>query len=1252
MNDITASTTILMSDLLSAPSDPPMDEGASVLARSGLFDADWYLHCNPDIAAAGLDPLLHFLHQGWQEGRQPNPYFDAEYYLAKNSEVAAAAVNPLLHYILAGEADGRAPGPVFDPVWYANRYVVPPGTKLLRHFLERRFTGAVSPIAEFDPVHYLATNPDIADAGLDPFDHYLRYGFREGRDPSQCFDTKFYIHRYLGGELEQNPLLHWRQWRHALQLHTSPPEHERSVFDEVRRFSRPGKEAELPQPLPRGAARRAKVLAYYLPQFHAVPENDEWWGPGFTEWTAISRGMPRFAGHYQPRIPRELGHYSLTDVETMRKQIAMAQAAGIFGFVPYFYWFNGRRLLERPLEALLSDRSLDFPFALMWANENWTRRWDGSDKEVLISQDYHAADDAALLDCFARHFADPRYIRLGGRPVLMVYRAALIPDCAATIARWRRMFRERHNEDPILVMSQSFGAIDPTEFGFDGAIEFPPHKLTQDLRMRNQEMRALDPQASFQIFAYDDLVQASLAEPEPHFPLIKTAVPGWDNDARREGHGMVLHGSTPAKYQAWMEQLVDRTEARRFFGERIVCVNAWNEWAEGAYLEPDIHYGAAYLNATGRAVARLAATEAPERVLLVGHDAFPAGAQMLLLNLGRALARTHGIAVEFLLLGEGALLTDYAATAPTTVARDRKAIAARIAEAAASGITRALVNTTAAAQLISQLRRAGLESVLLVHEMPRLMEEHGLVPGARAGAEAAARVIFPAACVRSAFASVSPVANSRSRVMPQGIYRDIAFDPAARDRIRERLGIEPGSALVLGAGYGDMRKGFDLFLQSARIARRRRAPVHFCWIGDIDKTLSLHLDPEITALRAGGFFHLPGFQKDVSPWLSAADAFALTSREDPFPSVALEAMACGLPLAAFAGSGGIAELLAADATAASGVVVAMSETDLLTDALLAMAAMQDSAQRAARAEAAARRFDFAAYAAGILAHLRPGLPRISVAVPSHNYARFLPERLGSVFAQSHPIEELILLDDASTDDSLAMALATASDWKRDIRLVVNDANSGSVFAQWQSAADLARAPYLWIAEADDSADPELLARLSRLLAAHPEVDLAFCDSRAIDADGDTVMTSYKDYYRQSGAHALLQDGLFEAADFAANFLAERNLILNASAVVFRTRALRDSLRRCRSQLPHLRVAGDWRIYVDLLTHSTGKVAYLAAPMNLHRRHHASVTATIDDIARIAEIADMHRIINEALPADPGRAQRQNAYRATLSVAAA
>jgi glycosyltransferase involved in cell wall biosynthesis len=1227
---------------------PPDDDarGEAAIRRSGLFDAAWYLARNADVARQSLDPLRHYLDQGWREGRRPNPYFDPEFYLARCPEVARAGIDPLLHYIWAGEAQGLPPSEIFEPGWYAAQHLMPPGQSPLAHYLANRFTARLSPIAAFDVAFYIERNIDLAHAKIDPFEHYLHYGYREGRDPSAEFDTKFYLHRYLDGALDENPLLHWRRCRHILTLRTRPAPDEEGVFEAARRNARPGPDFEEAQPLPRSAVREAKLLAYYLPQFHRVAENDRWWGAGFTEWTSIARGMPRFEGHYQPRIPRDLGCYDLANPETMRRQIELARNAGIFGFVHYFYWFNRRRLLETPTEAMLADPSLDFPFCLMWANENWSRRWDGSEQEVLIRQNYREEDEPELLAAFARHFADPRYIRLGGRPLLMLYRAGIVPDCAAMLARWRLEFRVRFDEDPIVLMAQSFDDRHPAEFGCDGAIEFPPHKLTKAIRPINQRLRRFDATMRGQIYSYDDLAAASLAEPAPDYPLVRCAVPSWDNDARREGAGMVLAGSTPAKYQAWLAQLVADSDARRVFGERIVAINAWNEWAEGAYLEPDLHYGAAYLNATARAVARPQASRQRERVLLVGHDAFPAGAQMLLLNIGRQLMATHGVEVEFLLLGDGRLAPDYSALAPTHIAADRHALDKAIKGLIGRGIAQALVNTSAASRAIPALERAGIGAIQLVHELPRVIAEHGLMAGLRAGVRLARRVIFPAVCVRDAFPLLDRLAPGQIRLLPQGLYSEMRHDPAARMRARQALGVPEEARMVLGAGYGDLRKGIDLFLQAARQAWNRPdgKDLHFCWVGDMAHTLATYLGPEIEAAMATGRGHFPGFQTDMQGYMNAADAFALTSREDPFPSVALEALASGIKVAAFAGAGGISDLLA-DSTL--GRVAPMSDSAAMAEALCELAATQSDEARAAEAAAAQTRFDFAPYVGELLGELRQGAPRITAAVLSHNYARHIEERLASVFAQTYPVEEALLLDDASTDDSVAVAEATAASWRRSLRLDLRGVNSGGVFPQWRRAAELARGDHLWIAEADDAASPDMLARLAGMLERHGDLDLVFCDSRAIGPDGETVFDSYQDYYRQSGLDLLAEDGVFDARAFLETCLSVRNAVLNASAAIFRTEALRAALARCGDELASWRVAGDWRVYVELLAQSSGRVGWLAAPLNRHRRHASSATSKLPAKQMKAEIGRMHKTINDALGPDKARMRAQKKYLGTL-----
>lgn len=576
-----------------------------VIEQSKFFDPDYYLRVNLDVAQKNLDPLVHFADCGAMEGRKPNFYFDSNWYAKQNPDVPAGGVQPLLHYLARGDAEGRRASLIFDTAWYRKTYQVPAEENALSNYLSNRRSLRFRPVPDFDPEHYANIASDVVAAEMDLFEHFIRYGYREGRNPSAEFSVQYYADRYLKGDLTRNPFLHYLAFKDVPGIQGRLPDRETTVPREVKRFSKPSPDFEEFRPLPPSAVRRAKLLTYYLPQFHPIPENDRWWGKGFTEWSYIGRGTPRFAGHYQPRAPRDLGYYSLDAVEPIRRQVDMARAASVFGFVFYFYWFNGKRLLEKPVEIFLADRTIDMPFCLMWANENWTRRWDGSENELLISQDYGADNDRALISEFARHFRDHRYIRIKGRPLLMIYRASLIPNAPEAIARWRELFHALYREDPIFVMGQTFTDTDPASCGCDGAIEFPPHKVTRNITPINAELEFLDHEFNGWVYRYDEIVAQSLAEPPPDYPLIKTAVPSWDNDSRRQGSGVIFTGSTPAKYGAWLSQLVDRARRNPFFGEPFVCVNAWNEWCEGAYLEPDQHFGAAYLNATGRAMTRL-----------------------------------------------------------------------------------------------------------------------------------------------------------------------------------------------------------------------------------------------------------------------------------------------------------------------------------------------------------------------------------------------------------------------------------------------------------------------------------------------------------------------------------------------------------------------------------------------------------------------------------------------------------------------
>ena len=1220
---------------LATVSDPAEHARLVLLQRSGLFDGAWFAARNADVAAAGHAALIHWHRQGWRENRWPNLYFDTAYYRRRHDDAAQA--DPLLHYIQWGEAAGYRPVPYFDPAWYRARYGIAPDQLCLAHFLRHRFTGDFSPIPEFDSQHYLRSNPDVAAAGLDPLEHYLIQGFREDRKPTAEFDLSRHGH---SRSRHANPLLDLLQARER----AGPRATGADIASEMRRNTTAHPAFEEVAPLPLGAALKAKLLAYYLPQFHPVPENDASWGRGFTEWTNLQRALPRFAGHYQPRIPRDIGHYRLDQGDTLRRQIALARGAGLHGFVHYFYWFNGRRVMNGPLEAMLADPAIDFPFCLMWANENWTRRWDGSDDMVLLSQDYRTADEDTLLAEFARHFADPRHIRLAQRPVLMIYRPRLIPDTAVTLARWRARFRDGFGENPVFVMAQSFGDTDPRPFGMDAAIEFPPHKLTEVLSVVNEELELLDPAFTAEVYDYAALAQAATTGPAPPFPLIKTACPGWDNDPRRQGAGLVLRGSTPAAYQAWLAELIHLAQANPVFGESLVCINAWNEWAEGAYLEPDVHFGGAYLNATGRAAAGLAPPDARTRILLVGHDAHPHGAQTLLLHIGRTLRRVHGVEVSFLLLAGGALEAEYAATAPLQIARDGPHLAELAAAARAAGCSGALVNTAAAAHARAVLGRHGIASALLVHELPRLIHEKGLQAGLREGVAAAAHVVFAAEFVRESCHALVALDPARVEILPQGLYAPAAPNPAARAAIRAELRVPAGGLLAIGMGYADLRKGFDLFLQAWRAVQHAPVPVHFAWAGGIDGAIESYLAPEIAAAEATGRFRYLGQRADPGDILAAADAFLLTSREDPLPSVALEAMSAGTPVIAFEETGGIGEVIA---QLQGGACVPLGDAAAMAQAMLAAAAA-GPADAARLAQDTARAFGFPRYCARLLTLAAPALPAISVAVPAYNYARYMPGRLASIFAQSHPVHEVIVLHDASSDDSVAVARAVAESWQRDIRLDLRTRNSGSVFAQWRRAAEAATGDWLWIAEADDACDPLMLGRLAAAIASARDPVLAFCDSRAIDEAGQTLSPDYKPYYARTAPGLLTADGVFEGGAFLRTHLAARNLILNASAVLWRRRDLLAALRRCEADLKRLRLAGDWRLYAEMLARTGAQIAYVAAPLNHHRRHPHSVTARMSEDAHGAEIAHMHAVMARLTGVRTQTNQRIRRYRKSLA----
>lgn len=357
-----------------------------------------------------------------------------------------------------------------------------------------------------------------------------------------------------------------------------------------------------------------RLIAFLLPQYHPIPENDRWWGQGFTEWTNVTKAKPLFQGHYQPHLPADLGFYDLRLPEVRQAQADLAREYGIYGFCYYHYWFNSKRLLELPVNEILASGQPDFPFCLCWANENWTRRWDGQDREVLMKQNYSAEDDREHIQSLIPAFQDPRYIKIDGKPLFLVYRVNSLPDPSLTQKIWREEVMKAGLPGLFLctVISLPVLHFDPATIDFDGAVDFQPdwrhlpsfeRPLWRRLRKRLfPSIQKEDPYYISEVRDYAALVEKMMKRPEPKYKVFPGVTPGWDNSARRKSEAKIFRNSTPEMYGKWLEYAIEKSIERFEESKRFVFVNAWNEWAEGNHLEPDLKWGHQYLQATKQAL--------------------------------------------------------------------------------------------------------------------------------------------------------------------------------------------------------------------------------------------------------------------------------------------------------------------------------------------------------------------------------------------------------------------------------------------------------------------------------------------------------------------------------------------------------------------------------------------------------------------------------------------------------------------------
>jgi hypothetical protein len=338
----------------------------------------------------------------------------------------------------------------------------------------------------------------------------------------------------------------------------------------------------------------SKIIAFYLPQYHEVAENSEWWGQGFTDWVNVAKARKLFKDHYQPQIPEELGFYDLSNVSVIERQAQLAKSHDVFGFCFYWYWFNGRKILEAPIQ-LLRESDIDINYCVMWANDSWARTWDHNPKELLIEQTYPEGFEIPFINDLLDHWRDDRYIKVDGRPLLLIYRVLNFPNPNAILKNLRDASIRSFGEDPFIVGVDFYDIDSSATFGLDALVEFPPHKFWSAGNQLSLP-ETISEEFSGHIVDYKKVMMQSITRILPqNIKIFRTLVPAWDNSPRLGNRSVIIQNTDPKLFGRWLAALRQSARENHTKNENFIFINAWNEWAEGAHLEPDLLNRRAFL---------------------------------------------------------------------------------------------------------------------------------------------------------------------------------------------------------------------------------------------------------------------------------------------------------------------------------------------------------------------------------------------------------------------------------------------------------------------------------------------------------------------------------------------------------------------------------------------------------------------------------------------------------------------------------
>ena len=1106
----------------------------------------------------------------------------------------------------------------------------------------------------FDEKYYLDQYPDVKQAGMDAAEHYFYQGWKEGRNPGLIFNTNNYFSKNPDVEKAHiNPLVHYLEagkieGRSIAPMHPNKPAVNYLTLDDLHNpylnaNAHPKYEDE---EFPNLSGLTIKPIAFYLPQFHPFEENDNFWGKGFTEWTNTTKALPLFEGHYQPRLPGELGFYDLRLKETMKRQIELARQYGIYGFCFHHYFFDGKPLMHLPFDQFLKNKDFDIPFCLHWANEPWTAKFDGGIEkgEILLNQRHSPDDDIAFFENIEPALRDSRYININGRPLLLIYRPGLFPNFKKTVERWKKCCKKAGLEELYLVnVETGFEKIKPPSFwSCEAAVEFPPHQ--SKIVDYHNEIYLFDRNFKGKIYDYDEVVKVSIKKKPPNYKLFRGIFPDWDNTARRK-ESTIFFGASPQKYQAWLEGLCRYTENEFPEDERFIFINAWNEWAEGAYLEPDRKYGYANLNATARALSKFTKAKTGNgKILFVSHDAHHAGAQIIFHNILKWFKNYTNLEIKILCIDGGELLDKFKQIGDTLVFRtleekinDNGLIVARLFEFCKGKPDLIYANSVASGKAFSVLNKMGIPILTHVHELQKSIEVYAsdymidIIKHTN-------HFIACSGAVAENLITNFKVPKSKIDLIYEFIDARPNHIPTYESKIAKRvlLGIETDKIIVFGSGFGLFwRKGADLFIKTAKnLLELGFKDFHFYWLGSFDennsdKKYGTWKDNFIKIDEYGLSDHVTflGRKENVQDYYEAGDIFILPSREDPFPLVCLEAASCGLPIICFSDAGGMPDFVEKDA----GFIVQFEDTKSMAKRIQKLSKDQVLLKKlgthAQQKVLAKYTLDIAIPEILSVCHKIGNIkPLVSIIVPNYNYEQFLEKRLESIFNQTFKDFEVIILDDASTDKSIEIISKYLI--RPEVTLITNKKNSASAFKQWIKGLELAKGEIIWIAEADDYSEGNFLEKLLPNFS-DKEVNLVYSQSEIIGENDEKY--GYHKYFEilsETKWKKQFKNTIHEEINEGLGIM---NTIPNVSAVLIRNNGLSQI-----DELKDFKVMGDWFFYLNAA--KGGKIVFDPDALNFHRRHQKSIISEnekspvyFEELARVHSYIIENFILDLSLP---------------------